>query len=74
MAFIDILSLILSFGIIFSLRLLFPRNIVPLVSASFEEAVALLERAETTNIPSVSEFRANLALYACLFPGRLPPN
>ena len=73
MAFIDILSLVLSFGIIFSLRFLFPRNIVPLVSKSFEDAVALLERAETTDIPNVSEYRANLAMYACLLPiSRLP--
>jgi hypothetical protein len=62
MAFIDILSLILSFGVILSLRFLFPRNIVPLVSTSFEEAVALLERAEANNIPYVSEYRANLAM------------
>ena len=68
MAFIDILSLILSFGIIFSLRFLFPRNIVPLVSTSFEEALSLLERAEAISIPCVSEYRTNLAMYACLYP------
>ena len=67
MSFIDLLSLILSGGIIFSLRFLFPRNMVPQVSRSFEEAVALLERAEAINIPYVSEFRANLAMYAHLF-------
>jgi hypothetical protein len=68
MAFTDILSLILSFAIVFSLRFLFPRNIVPLVSTSFEVAVALLERAEGINIPYVSEYRANLAMYASLYP------
>jgi hypothetical protein len=68
MAFIDILSLILSFGIAFSLRCLFPRNIVPLVSTSFEEAMAHLERAETIDIPYVSEYRAELAMYAYLYP------
>jgi hypothetical protein len=62
MAFIDILSLILSFAIVFSLRFLFPRNIVPLVSTSFEEALTLLERAEASNIPYVSEYRIDLAL------------
>jgi hypothetical protein len=67
MAFTDILSLIFSFAIVFSLRFLFPRNIVPIVSTSFEEAVTLLERAEAINIPYVSEYRANLAMYACLF-------
>ena len=68
MAFIDILSVILSFGIVLSLRFLFPRNIVPLVSTSFEEAGTLLERAQAINIPYVSEYRANLAMYACLHP------
>jgi hypothetical protein len=68
MAFIDILSLILSFGIVLSIRFLFPRNIVPLVSTSFEEALTLLERAEAIDIPYVSEYRANLAMYACLYP------
>jgi len=62
MAFIDILSLILSFGIVLSIRFLFPRNIVPLVSTSFEEALTLLERAEAIDIPYVSEYRANLAI------------
>ena len=74
MAAIDVLSLILSFGIAFSLRCLFPRNIVPLVSNSFEEAMALLERAEAIDIPYVSEFRADLAMYAYLYPfSRLTP-
>lgn len=67
MAFTDILSLILSFAVVISLRFLFPRNIVPLVSTSFEEALTLLERAEAINIPYVSEYRANLAMYACLY-------
>ncbi|KAI0282878.1 hypothetical protein BGY98DRAFT_66029 [Russula aff. rugulosa BPL654] len=62
MAFTDILSLILSSAIVVSLRFLFPRNIVPLVSTSFEEAVTLLQRAEAINIPYVSEYRANLAI------------
>lgn len=74
MAFMDVLSLILSFGIIFSLRFIFPRNIVPLVSTSLEEAVALLERAEATDIPNVSEYRANFAMYACLLPISHLPN
>jgi hypothetical protein len=68
MAFTDILSLILSFAVVFSLRFLFPRNIIPLLSTSFEEAIALLERAEAINIPYVSEYRANLAMYACPYP------
>lgn len=70
MRFIDILSLVLSFigvyGIVFSLRLLLPRNIVPLVSTSLTEVVALLEHAEAINIPNVSDYRANLAMCVCL--------
>jgi len=74
MAPIDIISLVLSLEIIFYLRSLFPCNIVPLVSTSLEEAVTLLDHAEAINI-HVSEYRANLATYACLYPfGRLPPN
>jgi hypothetical protein len=74
MAFTDILSLIFSFAIVFSLRFLFPRNIVPIISTSFEEAVTLLERAEAINIPYMSEYRANLAMYAylCLLAVSLP--
>jgi hypothetical protein len=78
MKIIDIFSLMLSFlgvyGIVFSLRLLLPRNIVPLVSTSLKEAMAPLEIAEAINIPNVSDFRTNLAMYAhfyshqCLLP------
>lgn len=68
MRFFDILSLVLSFlgvyGIVFSLRLLLPRNIVPLVSASLNEAISLLEHAEAINIPNVRDYRENLAMYA----------
>jgi hypothetical protein len=68
MRFIDIFSLILSllgvYGIVYSLRLLLPRNIVPLVSTSLNEAMALLEHAEANNIPNVSDYRSNLAMYA----------
>jgi hypothetical protein len=67
MAFIDVLSLILSLGILSSLRLLLPRNIVPRVSKSFEEAVKAIQRAEAINIPYVSGYQTNLALYACLY-------
>jgi hypothetical protein len=69
MAFlINLISFILSLQLITSLRLLFPRNIVPLVWTSFEEAVTLLERAEALNVPNVSEYRENLTMYACLYP------
>ena len=64
MVLVYILSLILSFEILCSLRHLLPYNIVPLVSTSFEEADTLLHHAEAINIPCVSEFREKLAMYA----------
>ena len=68
MRFIDIFTLILSFlgvyGIVYSLRLLLPRNIVPLVSTSLNEAMALLGHAEAINIPNMNDYRPNLAMYA----------
>jgi hypothetical protein len=71
MKIIDIFSVVLSFlgvyGIVFSLRLLLPRNIVPLVSTSLKEAMAPLEDAEAINIPNVSDFRTNLAMYVHVF-------
>jgi hypothetical protein len=68
MPFTDIFSLILSCVVFPSLRFLSPRNIVPRVSTSFENAQILLECAEATNIPSVNVYRTNLALYASLYP------
>jgi hypothetical protein len=67
MAFIDVIFLISTVVAIFSLRLLFPRNIVPLVSTSFEEADTLLQHAEDINMPHASEYRANLTMYGCLY-------
>ena len=68
MQFLDVFSLILSFlgfyGIVFSLRLLLPRNIVPLVSTALNEAMALLESDEAIYIPNLGDYRANLATCA----------
>jgi hypothetical protein len=68
MRFLDVLSLILSllgfYAIVFSLRLLLPRNIVPLVLAALNEAMALLERDEAIYIPNLSDYRENLAMCA----------
>jgi hypothetical protein len=64
MAFIDVLSLILSFEFLISLRSLLPRNIVPEVEKSIEEAEKVVQRAEAINI-YVNEDRTNLAMYAC---------
>jgi len=66
MRFIDIFSLILSllgvYGIVCSLRLLLPRNIVPLVSTSLNEAIALHEHAKSICIPNLNDYRVNLAI------------
>ena len=76
MRFFDIFSLVLSFlgvyDIVFSLRLLLPRNIVPLVSASLNEAMSLLERAEAIDVPNMSDYRANLAKYAHVCTNQCP--
>ena len=61
MGYLDlILSFLGFYGIVFSLRLLLPRNIVPLVLAALNEAMALLERDEAY-IPNLGDYRANLA-------------
>ena len=68
MQFLDAFNLILSFlgsyGIAFSLRLLLPRNIVPLVLTALNEAMSLLERNEVIYIPNLGVYRANLATCA----------
>jgi hypothetical protein len=68
MRFLDVFSLILSFlgfyGIVFSLRLLLPRNIVPLVLTALNDAMAILERDDAVYIPNLGDYRANLATYA----------
>jgi hypothetical protein len=67
MTFMDILNLILAFltiyGLVYALRLFLPRKIVPRVSTSVIEAMALLENAEAISIPNVSDYRADLAMY-----------
>jgi hypothetical protein len=74
MVFTDILSLILSFAIVFSLQFLFPYNIMPLVLTSFEEARTLLQHAGVINTPNVSEYQAKLAMYACPHPSAISPS
>jgi hypothetical protein len=67
MQIIDIINLILSilgvYGIV-SIRLLLTRNIVPLIPKLLNEALVLLEKAEAINIPNVSAYRTDLAMYA----------
>jgi hypothetical protein len=55
-------------GSSFPLQSLFPCNIVELVSTSLDEVETLVERAEAIKLPDVSEYRADFAMYACLYP------
>jgi hypothetical protein len=68
MRFLDVFSLILSFlgfyAIVYSLRLLLPRNIVPPVLTALNEAMALLECDEAISIPNLGDYRANMATCA----------
>lgn len=70
----DVFSLVLSvlgvYGIVYSLRLFLPRNVVPLVLTSLDEAVALLEHAG--NIPNVNHYRTSLAMYVDLYASMSP--
>lgn len=58
------LSVIGTYGIVYSLRLLLPRNVIPHVSVALDEATLLLESAEDVNaLPNTSEYRATLTMY-----------
>jgi hypothetical protein len=58
------LSVIGTYGIVYSLRLLLPRNVIPHVSAALDEATLLLESAEDVNaLPNTSEYWATLTMY-----------
>jgi len=62
------LSVIGTYGIVYSLRLLLPRNVVPHVSTALDEAMVLLESAEDTNaLPNTSEYRTTLTMYEDVF-------
>ena len=62
------LSVIGTYGIVYSLRLLLPRNVIPHVSAALDEATLLLESAEDANaLPNTSEYRATLTMYEDVF-------
>lgn len=64
---LDILSFILSvfgtYGVVYSVRLLLPRNVIRRVSTALNEAHILLNRAEATGaVPTASEHETNLAM------------
>ncbi|KAF8501516.1 hypothetical protein F5888DRAFT_1238859 [Russula emetica] len=72
MRFTDILSFCFSilglYGLVYFLRFLIPRNLLPYVSAVLTEAVHLLDRAESTGvIPRPNDYRSALTYYSNQF-------
>ncbi len=67
MQFTDILSFcffILGLGLVYYLRFLIPRNVLPNISAVLTETEHLLERAESIGVISQpNDYRSALALY-----------
>jgi len=62
------LSVIGAYGIVYSLRLLLPRNVIPHVSTTLDEVMILLDRAEDINaVPNTNEYRAILTMYEDVF-------
>jgi len=68
MRFTDIFSFCFSilglYGLVYYLRFLIPRNLLPYVSAVLTEAEHLLDRAESTGvIPRPNDYRSALTMY-----------
>src|SRR6266852_6978877 len=68
MQFTDILSFCISilglYGLVYYLRFLIPRNVLPHVSAALTEAEHSLDRAESTGvIPRPNDYRSALTSY-----------
>ena len=73
MQFTDILSFCISilglYGLVYYLRFLIPRNVLPYVSAVLTEVEHLLDRAESTGvIPRQNDYRTALTLYEAIVP------
>jgi hypothetical protein len=73
MQFTDTLSFCFSilglYGLVYYLRFLIPRNLLPHVSAVLTEAEHLLDRAESTDvIPRPNDYRSALTLYEAVVP------
>ena len=73
MRFIDILSFCFSilglYGLVYYLRFLIPRNLLPCVSAILTDAERLLDRAESTGvIPRSNDHRSALTSYEVVVP------
>jgi hypothetical protein len=68
MQFTDILSFCFSilglYGLVYCLRFLIPRNVLPYVSSVLTDAERLLGRAESTGvIPRPNDYRSALTMY-----------
>jgi hypothetical protein len=73
MQFTDILSFCFSilglYGLVYYLRFLIPRNVLPYVSAVLTDAERLLGRAESTGvIPQPNDYRSALTWYEAIMP------
>jgi hypothetical protein len=57
------------YSLVYYLRILIPRNLLPYVSAVLTEAEDLLDRAELTGvIPRPNDYRSALTLYKAVMP------
>jgi hypothetical protein len=81
MRFTDLLSFCFSilglYGLIYYLRFLMPRNVLPFISAVLTEADHLLDRAESTGvIPQPNDYRPDLTSYEAVVPfaSRITPH
>ena len=73
MQFTDILSFLFSilglYGLVYYLRFLIPRNLLPYVSAALTEGEHLLDRAESIGvIPQPNDYRSALTSYEAVMP------
>ena len=57
------------YGLVYYLRFLIPRNLLPYVSAVLTDAEHLLDRVESTGvIPQPNDYRSALTLYEAVMP------
>ena len=73
MQFTDILSFCISilglYGLVYYLRFLIPRNVIPYVSSILTETECLLDHAESiTVIPQSNDYRLALTSYEAVLP------
>lgn len=67
MRYTDALGLTLSvlgaYGLVWNLRFLLPRHLIPLVSAQLDEIAATLDHTEADALPTANEYRIDVAMY-----------